>query len=84
MRRHSKHDFVLWNIQRWENHSASGAKPHCGTLLGRPTNLSEGNVSTNAFGKSDDFEVLSTQVNKAATVVAESIGGKEVTEEKFC
>ena len=30
----------------------------------------------NAFGKSDDFVVLSTQVNKAATAVAESVKGR--------
>ena len=53
--------------------SASGAKPHGGSLLERRTNLSEGNVSMNAFGKSDDFVVLSTQMNNAATALAESV-----------
>ena len=56
--------------------SASGAKPLSGSLLERPTNLTEGNVGMNAFGKSDDFVVLSTQVNKAATAVAESVEGR--------
>jgi len=56
--------------------SASGAKPLCGSLPERPANLSEGNVGMNAFGKSDDFVVLSTQVNNAATAVAESVEGR--------
>jgi hypothetical protein len=30
----------------------------------------------NADGKSDDFVVLSTQMNKAATAVAESVEGR--------
>jgi len=56
--------------------SASGAKPHGCSFLERPTNLSEGNVGMNAFGKSDDFVVLSTQVYNAATAVAESVEGR--------
>jgi len=56
--------------------SASGAKPLSGSLLERPTNLTEGNVGMNAFGKSDNFVVLSMQVNKAATAVAESVEGR--------
>ncbi len=63
--------------------SASGAKPLCGSLLERPTNLSEGNVGMNAFGKSDDFVVLSTQVNNAATAVAESVEGRRSPKGSF-
>ena len=69
MRGHSKRE-------NREIPSASGAKPLCGSLLERPTNLSEGNVGMNAVGKSDDFVVLSTQVHKAATAVAESVEGR--------
>ncbi len=40
---------------------------------GRPANLTEGTAGMNADGKSDDFVVLSTRANKAATAVAESV-----------
>ena len=60
MRGDSKRGCVLWKTGR-EIPSASGAKPHGGSFLERPTNLSEGNVGMNAFGKSDDFVVLSTR-----------------------
>ena len=39
----------------------------------RSANLSEGTADMNADGKSDDFVVPSTRVNKAATAVAESV-----------
>jgi len=76
MRGHSKRE-------NREIPSASGAKPHGGSLLERPTNLSEGNVGMNAFGKSDDFVVLSTQVNNAATAVAESVEGRRSPKGSF-
>jgi len=82
MRGHSKRACVLWKTGR-EIPSASGAKPHGGSLLERPTNLSEGNVGMNAFGKSDDFVVLSTQVNNAATAVAESVEGRRSPKGSF-
>ena len=44
-----------------------------GNLQGRSANLSEGTADMNADGKSDDFVVLSTRTNKAATAVAESV-----------
>jgi len=74
MRGDSKRACVLRKTGR-EMPSASGAKPHGGSLLERPTNLSEGNVGMNALGNSDDFVVPSTQVNNAATAVAESVEG---------
>jgi len=76
MRGHSKRE-------NREIPSASGAKPLSGSLPERPTNLSEGNVGMNAFGKSDDFVVLSTQVNKAATAVAESVEGRRSPKGSF-
>jgi len=66
MRGHSKRE-------NREIPSASGAKPLGGSLLERPTNLSEGNVGMNAVGKSDDFVVPSTRANKTATAAAESV-----------
>ena len=66
MRGHSKRE-------NREVPSASGAKPLGGSLLERPTNLSEGNVGMNAFGNSDDFVVPSTRANKTATAAAESV-----------
>jgi len=75
MRGDSKRACVLWKTGR-EAPSAAGAKPFIGSLLERPTNLSEGNVGMNAFGKSDDFIVLWTLVNNAATAVAESVEGR--------
>ena len=76
MRGHSKRE-------NREIPSASGAKPPGGSLLERPTNLSEGNVGMNAVGESDDFVVLSTQVNKAATAVAESVEGRRSPKGSF-
>ena len=40
---------------------------------GRLANLTEGTANMYAGGKSDDFVVLSTRANKAATAVAESV-----------
>ena len=75
MRGHSKRACVLLKTGR-EVPSASSAKPHGGSLLERPTNLSEGNVGMNAFGNSDDFVVLSTRANKTATAATESVEGR--------
>ena len=44
---------------------------------GRPANLTEGTAGMYADGKSDDFVVLSTRANKAATAVAESVEERE-------
>jgi len=44
----------------------------CG-VRGRSENLTEGTADMHADGKSDDFVVLSTRANKAATAVAESV-----------
>ena len=40
-------------------------------------NLPEGTANMYADGKSDDFIVLSTRANKAATAVAESVEERE-------
>ncbi len=44
---------------------------------GRSANLTEGTAGMYADGKSDDFVVLSTRANKAATAVAESVEERE-------
>ena len=44
---------------------------------GRSVNLTEGTAGMYADGKSDDFVVLSTRVNKAAAAVAESVEERE-------
>jgi len=76
MRGHSKRE-------NREIPSASGAKPLGGSLLERPTNLSEGNVGMNAVGKSDDFVVPSTRANKTATAAAEPVEGRRSPKGSF-
>ena len=44
-----------------------------GDVPGRSANLFEGTADMYADGKSDDFIVLSTRANNAATAVAESV-----------
>jgi hypothetical protein len=56
-----------------ENREIPSAPVVDSSNAGRSANLSEGKADMNADGKSDDFVVPSTQANKAATAVAESV-----------
>ena len=72
-KRENREVLLVSDVTGWQSHQRTE----------RSENASGGKSDMNADRDSDDFVVLSTQVNKAATAVAESVEGRRSPKGSF-